>query len=129
MSFRLTQLLTRHAVFCSYLARIGKEETTECWFCEALEDDVGHTLSERPRWADGRRRLAQVIGGGPDHQRTGGGSPLRFQGVVRDLALRGNGYSEEGERFHFKMNTVLNCICVVWVAGAKVKLRECLPDG
>lgn len=49
LSFRLTQILTGRGVFGSYLARIGREEATECWFCRALEDDVGHTLSECPR--------------------------------------------------------------------------------
>ena len=73
-------------VIGSYLARIGKRETTECWFCGALEDDVGHTLSGYPRWFDDRQRLVQVIGGS-DYRGTGGGSPLRSQGVVCDLAL------------------------------------------
>ena len=57
LSFRLTQILMGYDVIGSYLARIGKGETTECWFCGALEDDVGHTLSGYPRWFDDRQRL------------------------------------------------------------------------
>ena len=51
LSFRLTQILTGHGVFGSHLARIGKEKTTESWFCNALENDACHTLLECPRWA------------------------------------------------------------------------------
>ena len=55
LAYRLTQILTGHGVFGSYLARIGREETTECWFCGAPEDDVGHTVAEGPTWEEHRQ--------------------------------------------------------------------------
>ena len=60
-SFRLTQILTEHGVFGSYLARIGKEETAECRFFGALENDVNHTLSKGSRGANDWQCCVQVI--------------------------------------------------------------------
>ena len=77
LSYRLTQVLTGHAVFDSYLARIGREETAECWFCGTPEDDVEHTVTTCPTWDELRQRLVEVIG--PD---------LSIRGLVNGL-LRG----------------------------------------
>ena len=77
LTYRLTQVLTGHGVFGSYLARIGREETAECWFCGALEDDVDHTVAICPTWDVHRQRLVEVIG--PD---------LSTRGLVNGL-LRG----------------------------------------
>ena len=62
LTYRLTQVLMDHGVFGSYLARIDREETTECWFCGAPEDDVEHTVAEFPSWDEHRHWLVGVIG-------------------------------------------------------------------
>ena len=62
MTYRLTQVLTGHGVFGSYLARIGREKTAECWFCGAPEDDVEHTVTVCPAWGSHRQWLVEVIG-------------------------------------------------------------------
>mgnify|MGYP007016982975 CR=1 FL=1 len=61
-------------MFGSYLARIGREETAECWFCGAPEDDVEHTIAICPTWDVHRQRLVEVIG--PD---------LSIRGLVNGL--------------------------------------------
>ena len=70
LTYRLAQILTDHGVF-------GREETTECCFCCAPEDDVEHTVAECPSWNEHRQRLVGVIG--PDRS---------IHGLV-DALLRG----------------------------------------
>ena len=77
LTYRLAQVLTGHGVFGSYLARIGREATTECWFCGAPEDDVERTIAVFPTWDEHRQRLVGDIG--PD---------LSIRGLVNAL-LRG----------------------------------------
>lgn len=48
-----TNYFTTHGCFGSYLARIGKRETADCWYC-GEEDSIGHTLFECRRWAHER---------------------------------------------------------------------------
>ena len=76
MTCRLSQVFTGHEVFGSYLARIGREATTECWFCGAPEDDVEHMVAKCPAWDDHRQRLVGVVG--PD---------LSIRGLVTALLL------------------------------------------
>ncbi|KAF9421627.1 hypothetical protein HW555_002560 [Spodoptera exigua] len=66
LTFRLTQVLTRHGSFGRFvLFRIQREETPGCRHCEDhLEDTVEHTVAVCPAWAEHRRILREVIGGG-----------------------------------------------------------------
>lgn len=45
MNFHLTQLLSGHGCFSSYIHRIGKKETPACRHCNSVLDDAHHTNS------------------------------------------------------------------------------------
>ncbi|XP_071576941.1 uncharacterized protein [Temnothorax nylanderi] len=62
LSFRITQLLTGHECFGSYLHRIGKEETPICRHCNLAPDTAEHTLSECNSWNLERRELTAAVG-------------------------------------------------------------------
>lgn len=49
VNYEITQCLTGHGSFMSYLKRIGKRKTTKCMYCEE-EDDAAHTLFVCERW-------------------------------------------------------------------------------
>lgn len=52
-SFHLTQLMTGHGCFGSYLDRIGSQEGgPRCHHCEAAEDTADHTLTWCPAWTE-----------------------------------------------------------------------------
>jgi len=44
LTFRVTQLLTGHGCFGTYLHRIEKAETASCPFCDLDDDSADHTL-------------------------------------------------------------------------------------
>jgi Reverse transcriptase (RNA-dependent DNA polymerase) len=56
----LTQFLTGHGNFKTYLARIGKSEDTSCYHCGG-EDHPGHAILECPQWADLRRSMESAV--------------------------------------------------------------------
>lgn len=62
ISFHMAQILTGHGCFGRYLKRIGKENTTKCWHCDAAVDDARHTLVVCPEWTEQRRALTDVVG-------------------------------------------------------------------
>lgn len=62
LNFRLTQMLTGHGVFKSYLHRIRKADSDECWWCQGVRDDPEHTLVSCTRWAVKRNELERKIG-------------------------------------------------------------------
>jgi hypothetical protein len=49
LTYYLTQALSGHGCFASFLLKIGKEETDGCWFC-GDRDDPEHTLFVCERW-------------------------------------------------------------------------------
>ncbi|KAL1487808.1 hypothetical protein ABEB36_015563 [Hypothenemus hampei] len=53
-NYFLTQALTGHGVFGTYLERIGKQQDAECWYCACREDSPEHTIFICPEW-DGLR--------------------------------------------------------------------------
>ncbi|XP_018569138.1 uncharacterized protein LOC108909311 [Anoplophora glabripennis] len=61
-NYFLTQLLTNHGCFSTYLHRIKKKNDEVCFYCEAV-DTAEHTLVNCPRWANERRELEVVVGG------------------------------------------------------------------
>jgi len=63
VGFHLTQLLTGHGVFGSYLARIRKVETSQCEHCEdGVEDTPEHTLRACAAWSHEREILKKSVG-------------------------------------------------------------------
>lgn len=62
ITFRLTQFLSGHGCFRSYLHRIGKSDTEECWYC-GEPDTPEHTVLECDRWSVLRGRMEDSIGG------------------------------------------------------------------
>jgi hypothetical protein len=53
LDYHLTQALTGHGCFATFLRRIGKEQDDRCWYCGDT-DDVEHTLFVCEEW-DGER--------------------------------------------------------------------------
>lgn len=62
MTYRITQLLTGHGCFNTYLFRIGKERSPVCSFCNNEEDSSEHTVQVCERWSDERRTLVEELG-------------------------------------------------------------------
>lgn len=57
----LTQILTGHGCFKTYIKRIGKTEDDACTYC-GQTDTVAHTMFECNRWSVEREELFQNIG-------------------------------------------------------------------
>lgn len=62
MTYRLTQLMSGHGCFYTYLYRIGKVESPICPFCELENDSAEHTIQRCPEWKDEREELEGKIG-------------------------------------------------------------------
>ncbi|XP_024891518.1 uncharacterized protein LOC112467224 [Temnothorax curvispinosus] len=62
LTYRLTQFLTGHGCFGTYLYRINKEDTPICRYCNTEEDTPEHTLKVCHFWAQERGELAAAIG-------------------------------------------------------------------
>lgn len=62
VSFHITQLLTGHGCFSSFLHRIGRLETNGCFHCLNDVDSADHTLMLCSSWDNDRRDLTDVIG-------------------------------------------------------------------
>lgn len=62
LSFHMTQIMTGHRCFGTYLRRIGKAETDRCAFCTLDIDSAEHTLSEYHVWAAERSSLQLYVG-------------------------------------------------------------------
>ena len=56
-TFHLTQVLTGHGCFRSYLKRIGVYESVECPTCPETDEDVGHVLFVCPSFLEERERF------------------------------------------------------------------------
>ncbi|XP_018337475.1 PREDICTED: uncharacterized protein LOC108745679 [Trachymyrmex septentrionalis] len=62
LTYRITQVLTGHGVFESYLYKIGRWESSICLFCRAAIDTAAHTLLFCPAWVEQRRELLEHVG-------------------------------------------------------------------
>lgn len=62
LSFRMTQLLTGHGCFGSFLYRIRRSPTPVCYHCLSQTDTAEHTLSECREWSIERADLQAAIG-------------------------------------------------------------------
>ncbi|XP_045446886.1 uncharacterized protein LOC123655092 [Melitaea cinxia] len=75
LSFRLTQVLTRHGCFSKYLHQIvGREATPACHTCGEPSVTARHTLEDCIAWGPQRCALVAVIG-----------EILSLQSVVRSI--------------------------------------------
>jgi len=61
LMFRVTQLLTGHGCFGSYLLRIGKVQSL-CPHCGLEDDTADHTLQSCPTWTEDRAVLIGTLG-------------------------------------------------------------------
>lgn len=66
LTYRITQILTGHGCFYSFLHRIGKANTSICPYCQQEEDTSEHTLQRCSKWDRERSELNRTIG--PDLQ-------------------------------------------------------------
>ncbi|XP_011859814.1 PREDICTED: uncharacterized protein LOC105557239 [Vollenhovia emeryi] len=79
ITFRITQLLTGHGCFGTYLRRIGKAESAVCPYCweEGEEEEIDtaeHTIAVCRAWSAERAELTAAIG-----------EDLSLGGVVRQI--------------------------------------------
>ena len=64
LTYEMTQVLTGHGCFQSFLHRIGKKASPICAMCESgQEDDAEHTVYRCSEFTDERRRLTEYLGG------------------------------------------------------------------
>ncbi|KAF7281395.1 hypothetical protein GWI33_004808 [Rhynchophorus ferrugineus] len=61
MNYHLTQALKGHGVFRSYLKKIGKTQTDECWYCGEA-DTPSHTLFVCHEWLWLREGAEETVG-------------------------------------------------------------------
>ncbi|XP_046145587.1 uncharacterized protein LOC123988876 [Osmia bicornis bicornis] len=62
LNYHLTQVLTGHGCFGTYLKEIGKADTDVCWFCQDATDDPEHFLLNCTRWERQRKKMTDVVG-------------------------------------------------------------------
>lgn len=60
-TYRMTQLLTGHGCFNTYLYRIGKAESPVCTYCD-MEDSTKHHIMECTKWNIERETLKVTTG-------------------------------------------------------------------
>lgn len=62
VNYHLTQFLTGHGLFESYLHRMALAPSPRCRYCPGNIDDVHHTFFDCPRWTEERSRLTEEVG-------------------------------------------------------------------
>ncbi|XP_034195307.2 uncharacterized protein LOC117611466 [Osmia lignaria lignaria] len=62
LSFHMTQVVTGHGCFGTYLQKIGKQDRSECWFCPGEVDDPDHFLFHCVKWRTERAALCADVG-------------------------------------------------------------------
>jgi len=81
MTFHVTQLLTGHGCFDTFLKRIGKAAVATCPFCNREDDSPEHTITGCPEWHTERSALTAVVS--PD---------LSLSGVIRAMCASREGW-------------------------------------
>lgn len=61
LTFHLTQALTGHGCFRSYLKRMNRAEDAYCVYCMDPDDTADHTIFACPRWTDDRARMSELL--------------------------------------------------------------------
>lgn len=59
--FRVTQILTEHGCFNSYLKQIGKMQSAPCRECKREEDSARHTMERCMAWEEERAGLVEEL--------------------------------------------------------------------
>lgn len=62
VNYHITQFLTGHGCFPTYLHRFGKLDSPVCWYCEQANDDAHHSLFVCDAWDSRRSRLNTLCG-------------------------------------------------------------------
>lgn len=62
VTFYITQALSGHGCFTSYLHRFGKADYLACVFCEYGDDNAEHTLFYCDAWHIARRSVGILVG-------------------------------------------------------------------
>jgi len=62
IDYYLTQFLSGHGYFLSYLYRMGKVASPDCIYCPGISDDAHHTFFICPKWERNRRHLEEQCG-------------------------------------------------------------------
>ena len=62
LNYHLTEMMTGHGPFGSYLKRIGKAQSANCEHCREEDDTPEHTLSLCPAWERQRSTLRHATG-------------------------------------------------------------------
>lgn len=63
LTFHLTQILTGHGSFGSFLQKIEKADTALCPYCGENDTDTpDHTFKECPHWEDSKTELKKKVG-------------------------------------------------------------------
>ena len=60
LTYRITQVLTGHGIFESYLFKIRRQDSI-CLFCRAVVDTAAHTLLFCTAWTEQRRGLLEFV--------------------------------------------------------------------
>lgn len=66
VTFHMTQVLSGHGCFNSFLYKIKKANSPDCDHCDMGEDTARHTLEECPCWLTERNELRDCIGNNLD---------------------------------------------------------------
>ena len=61
LTYHLTQALSGHGCFRSYLAKRDRAEDSYCGYCMDPDDTAEHTVFACPRWLDDRARLTDIL--------------------------------------------------------------------
>lgn len=59
--FLLTQVLTGHGCFASYLKRFGRRSLAPCWFFIDIIGDIVHTIFKCDAWVENRSRCCTIV--------------------------------------------------------------------
>lgn len=59
---RYYQLKVGHGAIGTFLARIGRIETPECWWCKVEEQTVEHLYARCRKWRKQRKKLVRELG-------------------------------------------------------------------
>lgn len=62
INYYVTQFLTGHGYFRSFLKKIGKTENAQCVYCQIEDEDVNHTFFICPKWQPLRHDISTQLG-------------------------------------------------------------------
>lgn len=98
LTYRMTQMMTGHGCFGSYLFRIKKIITATCCHCFEGIDTPEHTLEECQSWEEDRGILREKIG-----------MDIRLGGIIREIVRSDeawNSFKEFAEKVMSKKEEV-----------------------